>query len=497
MVSINTAAFTTWELPSSLNAAATQVKAKAESFAAHIESAGTHWAGLQEAYRGPSEATLWAALQPAEASAEYVRNAGALSASALEEFATELQTLIDRRNRLVAEIAAFNTLNAGNSEEELSIVDQGALMRLPGAVESLQQSYEFRVTQCAGLLARIRPGQISDGEFTSSLDGLTNWRTYSGVSGWFDVQTTNTWQGFESSTQVPGRAQPIVVPVEQNARFTGSSTHATLFNSPLGPGLAAAGGAGLTTRITQALKNDHAPGSTWQQRLNAGFPQRFAGGLPGVADYLAWKQTSGPTVKTSFSDPRISHGSDGSVRTEKTVTQTRSSATLGNVINRGATAGGTVLTIGTAAVSFTNEREMRQQELAQQNPAMSDAEINSEATHDAAAFTVGSTGSSILASAAAGAAIGSVVPVGGTAVGFAAGVLTGVVMEAPMLPDLDGDGQRDSVADAFGIGAEKVWDAARTDGVDAIRDAGSSIAEGAEALAEGVSNSKLNPSNWF
>lgn len=493
MVSINTTALTTWELPSSLNAAATQVKAKAESFAAHIESAGTHWAGLQEAYRGPSEATLWAALQPAEASAEYIRNAGALSASALEEFATELQTLIDRRNTLVAEIAAFNTLNAGHSEEELSIVDQGALMRLPGAVESLQQSYEFRVTQCAGLLARIRPGQISDGEFTSSLDGLTNWRTYSGVSGWFDVQTTNTWQGFESSTQVPGRAQPIVVPVEQNARFTGSSTHATLFNSPLGPGLAAAGGAGLTTRITQALKNDHAPGSTWQQRLNAGFPQRFAGGLPGVADYLAWKQTSGPTVKTSFSDPRISHGSDGSVRTEKTVTQTRSSATLGNVINRGATAGGTVLTIGTAAVSFTNEREMRQQELAQQNPAMSDAEINSEATHDAAAFTVGSTGSSILASAAVGAAAGSVVPVGGTVVGFAAGVLTGVVMEAPLLPDLDGDGQRDSVADGVGNLVEGAWDSARDIGGEAAQAAGDSIAEAATSFKE----SGLNPGNWF
>jgi len=93
--------------------------------------------------------------------------------------------------------------------------------------------------------------------------------------------------------------------------------------------------------------------------------------------------------------------------------------------------------------------------------------------------------------------VGSVVPVGGTVVGFAAGVLPGVVAEAPILPDIDGDGQRDSVADAVGIGVEKIWDAARTDGVDAIRDAGSSIAEGAEAFAEGVSDSKLNPVNWF
>lgn len=179
------------------------------------------------------------------------------------------------------------------------------------------------------------------------------------------------------------------------------------------------------------------------------------------------------------------------------MTNTRTSNILGNNLNRLATGGGSVATVAMAGNQFVNEREMRQQQLAAENPSMSEEEINSEATHDAAAHTVGSAGSSIVMSAAAGAAVGSAVPVAGTAIGFGAGLVTGVVVEAPLLPDVTGDGTRDSVADAFGYYAEQGWDWVRNDGVDAANDIGSDIADGASDLVDSAKESNLNPMNWF
>lgn len=70
-------------------------------------------------------------------------------------------------------------------------------------------------------------------------------------------------------------------------------------------------------------------------------------------------------------------------------------------------------------------------------------------------------------------------------------------MEVPLLPDVTGDGTRDSLADAAGHGVEVAWDWARNDAVDIAKDAGNYIADGVTDLAESASESNLNPMNWF
>lgn len=66
-----------------------------------------------------------------------------------------------------------------------------------------------------------------------------------------------------------------------------------------------------------------------------------------------------------------------------------------------------------------------------------------------------------------------------------------------LLPDVTGDGTRDSVADTAGHYVEMGWDLLRNEGVDAAKDVGNYIADGVTDLAESASESNLNPMNWF
>lgn len=500
MVSISTGAFTTWELPWSIQTAASQLKSQAESFASHVEQADSHWAGLPSAYSGPSEQTFFSAMSPAKVSAEFIRNAGVLAESALSEFATELQTLRTQRSDLTAEIEAFNSTHADTPEEDLQGIEYLQYQTLGESVGRLQASYESLVTNCTGLLSHIRSGEVH-GDTFSQTEGYTGsplgWNDFTGVAGWFDLQTTHTWQGTETEIFSPGNGQTTLDPAVANARPTGASTNLTLFDAPLGSVAATVGGSSMLGTIGNAMRNDASAGANWRQRMSNGFRGRFLDGLPGTADYRAWTQNPTTSHTTHVSEPRHSTGGDGTYRREHTVTDARSSNTLGNNLNRLATGGGSIATLALTGNQFVNERESRQQQLAEENLGMSDAEINSEATHGAAAHTVGSAGSSIVVSAAAGAAVGSAVPVAGTAIGFGVGLVTGVAMEAPLLPDVNGDGTRDSVADAAGHYAERTWDWARNDGWDAAKDIGSDIADGAKDLAENVQESGLNPMNWW
>lgn len=160
-----------------------------------------------------------------------------------------------------------------------------------------------------------------------------------------------------------------------------------------------------------------------------------------------------------------------------------------NNINRGINVGGGVFTVTGAVSQYTDQREQNQIELAAENPGMSDEEIASEASHNAAANTAGQTGT-VAAATAAGAATGSMIPVPG--LGTAAGALAGFAVSAPILPDLTGDGQRDSLASAAGHYTEQAWDWARNDGVEMAQDFGESVVDGVSNAADAVSESDLN-----
>ncbi|SJN29611.1 hypothetical protein FM125_07730 [Micrococcus lylae] len=128
--------------------------------------------------------------------------------------------------------------------------------------------------------------------------------------------------------------------------------------------------------------------------------------------------------------------------------------------NTGVKGLGTVGTVVGAAQTYGSEHEKQLQENRAENPGASREDVEREARHDAGAQTVGNVGSTVLASAAAGAVAGSVVPGPGNVVGFAAGVVTGVAMSVP-IADSDGDGQKDSAAEAVGDGAEWLWNKVR------------------------------------
>lgn len=500
MVSISTGAFTTWEMPWSIQTPASQLKSHAESFASHVEQADSHWVGLPGAYSGPSEQTLFSALNPAKVSAEFIRNSGILAETALGDFATGLQMLRQQRSALVADIESFNSAHDDTAEEDLDALEHRELDALREAVDRLQASYENLVSNCAELLGHIKSGEVHGDTFsnTEQFDGFpVGWDDFTDVAGWWDVETTHTWQGTETEIFDPRTGQTTLDPSVTNTSPAGTSTNLTLFDAPIGSVASTVGGSSMLGTVGSAMRNDRSPGANWRDRMRNGFRGRFLDGLPGTADYRAWSQGPSTNTTTTASDPRYSTGSDGTSRSERTVTNTRSTNTLGNNLNRVATGGGSVATVALAGNQFVNEREARQQQLAEENPGMSDEEINSEATHDAAAHTAGSAGSSILASAAVGAGVGSAVPVAGTAIGFGAGVVAGVVMEAPLLPDVTGDGTRDSLADAAGHGVEQFWGWARDDGVDAAKDIGSDIADGAGDLVEDAKESDLNPINWF
>lgn len=113
------------------------------------------------------------------------------------------------------------------------------------------------------------------------------------------------------------------------------------------------------------------------------------------------------------------------------------------------------------ALEYKDRRSENKAELARDHTEWSAEKVQGEATQDAAAETVGSVGASVVAGAAFGAAVGSIVPVAGTAVGAVVGVVggiaVGIAMEHKFIRDLDGDGRKESLADAAGQGTKIAW----------------------------------------
>ena len=149
---------------------------------------------------------------------------------------------------------------------------------------------------------------------------------------------------------------------------------------------------------------------------------------------------------------------------------------------------GTVGTVLGGITTYASEREKQEQEIWRQNPGMSRDTVEKEAAYDAGAQTVGQVGSTVLASAAAGAAAGTVVPGIGNVAGLAAGVAAGVAMSVPLL-DSDGDGQKDSLAEAAGDGVEWLADKVPAD-------LKRGAVEVADTVAEGVGDAVGGFVNW-
>lgn len=500
MATVSTEALTLWENPSSISTPADQLRIKTDSFASHIESADSSWAGLPGAYTGPEEGTFFNALSPAVGQAGFIRDAGSAAESALSDFATSLQTLIDQRIELIAEVGAFNSEFSGTSSEDLDGQDVTAKNSLQQRVTNLQQQYENLVSTCVTSLGNINvgshnPGSSGDGpnfESTGDQWGDAAQSTFGSPATIAQVAMDGVqgpsarYQGAYTTVgqRGPGGSGWNATAFQYSARTRGWSA----YGIPLGQ---------APTPMAPGPQGPAIPGTTQTYTALSHSGLDFRNGTPGMSSSQAWanhEHSPNNTVRSSGTSHSAAYA-DGSYRSQGNFSaHHQGGANTINNVNNGIRVGGHALTVLGAAATFTDQREQNQIELAAENPGMSDEEIASEATHDAAANTAGQTGT-VAAATAAGAAAGSLIPVPG--VGTLLGAGAGFLASAPILPDVTGDGQNDSIASAVGHYTEQGWDWIRNDGVDMAQDFGESVVDGVGDAVDTVKESNLNPMNWF
>lgn len=501
MVSISTAALTAWESPEAIESAASQLQSNADSFATTVEQADSTWATLPSAYQGPSQNEFYHATIPAARSASSVREAGSSAYDALSEFATELITLKQQRNQLISDIGAFEQQHSGSSEDDLEFGETEERSSLQSQVSTLQQRYEDLVSTCTGILGRLSgsDGAAGGGGWRPDLVGAgldygvplvtQAGAGFDGPSVSREYRRINSHTTFANGTQRWDTFTP---------KPTVTQTSWSWFGVPLN---------GMSrSALWEAAKSDVTPGATVMDRLKNGFGRSFVGNLPVGADIQAWQESKNGTyarnglTSPSTSQPVPTTRADGSTVTSQTTTQTRTSGLdMRGGLNRAMRGAGTAGTVAAAGLQFKGEREANIEQLASENPDMTNDEIKAEATHDAAANTAGRTATTVLASAGVGAAVGTAIPIPvvGTAAGFVAGLGTGVVMELDFLPDVTGDGQKDSIGDAVGHWAEGGWDYLRHDAGDDLSNAWDGAKDLADDAGDWVSESNANPANWF
>lgn len=352
---------------------------------------------------------------------------------------------------------------------------------LISSLQSLQQRYEDLTATCAGALNQIRVGNVSDGELDNNTawDELTSWSNYSSDAlNVADAQTT-----VEGLEEIQVTRDGNVMSEQLVDSYEERSHRLTMFGEPVGRGTPSTAWNTLLTDTGVGAN----PSTTAMERLTTQFSGRFMDALPGAGLASSAMATFGRQgTTTSQRNPgRVTTSTDSQGRESRSQVRHTHETRSGQLRNAGnfSLRGAGVLTAGYSAYdNFNSRQDERQMQLAQENPEMSAEEINTEATHDAAAFSAGATGFSVLAAAGAGAAAGSLVPGPGNAVGFVVGLGVGIATEIDFLPPIPGQEGNSSISDYAGHLAEGFWDGARSVGSD---------------IADTVSESSLNPVNWF
>lgn len=448
------AQLTTWESPSAMSTAATSLKCNGAAFHRQFESSATTWQGLSSAYRGPEKERLLGAASLAESQARFVAEATELAERTLSDLASRLQGLIARRKALVADIAAFNRRNAEVAVHQLDPYEANQYRVLDLELLGLQREYDETIEDCAQTLRGIRAGHVHDGEFydhdlvdlrKSSFDAGAAVLPGVGLPSTSTVTTMThaVWQLADGLTW-DSPSSTVTRTVEKAAAFYGV---------PLSSGL---------TGTVQALTRRPNFDEPFRDRFLHEFKERLISSTPLVGDVAAWKESHKrvlPVPGMSGSTTTTSGGPGEVLKTVSTdVVERVSGVNARPVLMRAGAALGTAGTALTVGFEFNAQYEQNQQQVAQAHPEMTADEVSTEAAHDAGANTLGRTTASILAAAGAGALAGSVIPGPGTLIGFAGGIVGGIAAEVDFLPDLDGDGQKDSFADYGGAAVEKGWD---------------------------------------
>ncbi|MDO5618755.1 hypothetical protein [Kocuria sp.] len=497
MVFINPFKFTTWESPGPIESLAGDLRDQARRFNDHIGDAHSTWGNLANHYRGDSDAELVAGLNTPNSLADDVKTYGDKAARQLESFCDELTALRSQREDLSLEVQVFNAEHLFHGWSDLEPHEQLRHDQLIDQMDSLQKRYESIISVVVGALGglELNPlgpapggrGYHSWGDVRSPVTaGLAaSSESYVVAAGLAVIQgqrvttttTTNRTYRTEFTDSGKGAARATAETGRTRARNTTS-----IFGSELWQGKN--GILGLASR--DAARSGQQMKELWKERKSVyrgsplrglqwsakGFANNFLEGLPlaGLTKEMHQARDQ-KTVKLKGSELK---GNSLTVVEESTRVKEKG---WSKGLRYGGRAFGVAGTVATAGLTFKDERESNVEDLRRENPGMSEADIKKEANFDAAANTAGQVGASVAAGAAAGAAIGSIIPVGGTIVGGVAGALVGVaaagvVDNVKILPDMDGDGERESAGQAVGHMTERASNVIRDkvgNGINAVR----------------------------
>ncbi|WP_157531292.1 hypothetical protein [Micrococcus lylae] len=464
---------TTWESSTDMDTLSHGVATAAATLAETVRGQDTSWQELGDHYEGENEADLVNGFHVPVENAARVVLAAAAADSALVTFSGELRSLEDRRRTLEDDVASFNALHGAEDVEELpagAAMWRQELLDTPGI---LQELYLAAAEDCARALTDITVDGLDVESMGSGRPG--GWaRDLLDTAGEQAIPkeplsiTTTTLGGLDvARLREPWLRHNDVIPETWQARFMGfnvghygaslvaggaalrrawtTRSWAPIRSMPLAMGMTLRNHSNEETKLAMKF-NDR---KTFQRPTWGALRTQFLDGLPIVGDARSLQELR--KTRTSANSGTPEPAMKGAHRVEsRTVMK----------FNTGVKGLGTVGTVVGAAQTYGSEHEKQLQENRAENPGASREEVEREARHDAGAQTVGNVGSTVLASAAAGAVAGSVVPGPGNVVGFAAGVVTGVAMSVP-IADSDGDGQKDSAAEAVGDGAEWLWNKVR------------------------------------
>ncbi|GHD05564.1 hypothetical protein GCM10008096_14640 [Zhihengliuella salsuginis] len=448
------AQLTTWESPSAISTAAGSLKVNGAAFHRQFESSAATWQGLSSAYRGPEKERLVGAASLAESQARFVADATGLAERTLNDLASRLQGLIARREALVADTSAFNRRNSETAAHELDGYEANQYRVLDDDLLRLQREYEETIEECARTLRGVRAGHVHEGEFYDhDLVDLRKASFDAGAAVLPGIELPSTATVTTMTHAVWKFADGLTWDSPPSAVTRTIEKGAALYGVPLSSGLAG---------ISNALLRRSHSGEPFRDRFLREFKSRLISSTPLVGDAAAWKESRKhalPVPGVTGSTTTTSGAAGEMLKTVSTDIVDRVSGVNARplLVRTGAALGtaGTALTVG---FEFNDQYKQNKQQVAQEHPEMTADEVSTEAAHDAGANTLGRTAASIVAAAGAGALAGSVIPGPGTLIGFAGGILGGIAAEVDFLPDVDGDGQKDSIADATGQFFEDRWD---------------------------------------
>lgn len=516
---------TIWEHPDVIDGLARDVVNDADALKSAIEEMAEDWKTIANTYEGERKQELVDGLASTRERSEEVADDAKVVDDAVWDFVTVLRELGTRRRDLVWEVEEHNVADAAAASVGggAPIAAAAREEALRAELVQLQADYETAVQACADVLQRLARGERTAGEvamelaeewnewwwqafhtaFFGVLGGTRSFVVTHGASGSprreLGGTRHTTFLGYDVDVlKARGRlAGPFLATLTRTAGNAGAAAWGSvgaMFGGPVAgwgslaqavPGLTSFSGAdaaearsrggvvgplkkfqdswrraaleGMTPGVSKAMAMARAAEPELSRMSGAqtravleskppllqSFKQGVIGALPVSGTIAALKERSG-LQKTV-----------GTVDIRETGKVTKALGTASKLA-------GPATTVATGVLTYHDERAKAVDELrdSEEYAQSSVQEIEAEAAQRAGAQTVGNVATSIAAAAAGGALAGSVVPGPGTLVGLAGGIAGGIAASVP-IADTDGDGEKDSLAEAAGDGAEWLWNKVR------------------------------------